>query len=322
VPDDTALVPLTDMANRTYRGYAGGLYPDGSNTMPAAHAAEGRRRKALVTPRDVNGNTAASGRIVLLSLSMSNGSQEFCATAGYTNCAAWSFMGAAQRDASVNHTSLVIINGARGGQVTDSWTSSSSAEYERIRAEGLAPLGLSEKQVQVIWLKMANARPTRSLPDPSADAYLLHAGLGDVLRAAQARYPNLQMVFVASRIYAGFATSELNPEPYAYETGFANKWLIEDQVRQTTSAGAPASRAGNLDYRTGSVPWVAWGPYLWAGEQTRRRADGLYYVVADFQNDGTHPSTSGESKVATMLLDFFRTSEFTSCWFLAGRLCP
>ncbi|MGQ0816330.1 MAG: hypothetical protein ACT4O1_18025 [Gemmatimonadota bacterium] len=317
------LIPINELASRSYKGHTGGLYLDGTNTVPSWHAEEGRRRAALVKPVDANGTPTVNGKLVMLSFSMSNGTQEFCAASGYTICEAWSFMGKTGADGSVNHSTLTIVNGARGGQVTDRWTSASSTEYDRIRDQGLKPLGLSEQQVQVAWVKMANSTPRRSLPDSAADAYRLHAGLGNVLRALKTRYPNLQMVFLSSRTYAGFATTALNPEPYAYETGFANKWVIEDQIRQTAPGTAPVtpSRAGNLDYRTGGVPWVAWGPYLWAGDQNHRRADGFYYVAADFQSDGTHPSTSGESKVADLLLNFFKSSEFTSCWFLAGQAC-
>jgi hypothetical protein len=319
---DTIRIALSDLGTRTYKGFSGGLYPNGSNTMPSWHAAEGRRRATLIRPLDVNGNASANGRIVMVSFSMSNGTQEFCAGSGYTTCDSWSFMGRARADAAVNQSTLTIVNGARGGQVTAAWTSSASAEYDRIRDQGLTPLGLSERQVQVGWVKMANAQPRAALPNTDADAYLLHAGIGNVLRALKVRYPNMQMVFVSSRTYGGFATTTLNPEPYAYETGFGNKWVIEDQIQQTapTTPSGP-SRAGNLDYRIGIVPWVAWAAYLWAGDQDHRRSDGFFYERADFASDGTHPSTSGRGKVGDQLLNFFKTSEFTSCWFLAARTC-
>ena len=51
------------------------------------------------------------------------------------------------------------------------------------------------------------------------------------------------------------------------------------------------------------------------------RSDGRIWAIADLQNDGTHPSQSGEQKVGAMLLDFFKTSPVTSCWFLAGGIC-
>jgi hypothetical protein len=41
-------------------------------------------------------------------------------------------------------------------------------------------------------------------------------------------------------------------------------------------------------------------------------------MAADFDTDGTHPSTAGERKVAAQLLEFFKSSRFTRCWFLAA----
>lgn len=306
IPETTSLVALTDLGSGRYKGFTGGLYLNGSNTVPAAHAAEGRRRAGAIKPRDVNGNPAANGKIVLLSIGMSNGTQEFCNQSGYITCQAWTFMGKAAADATVNHTSLTIVNGARGGQVASAWATSTSAEYVRVRDQGLTPLGLSEAQVQVVWTKLANSNPSTALPDTAADAYRLQRSIADVLRALKARYPNLQMVFMSSRMYAGFATTTLNPEPYAYETGFAHKWAIEDQIQRADYSGA----------------WGAWGPYLWAGDESKKRSDGLFYVRTDLEGDGTHPSPSGEAKVGDLLLSFFKTSEFTSCWFLAGRTCP
>jgi hypothetical protein len=298
---DTVRVALTDLGGCHYRGYAGGLYPNGSNAPPAAHRAEGLRRAALVRPLDVNGNPASNGRIVFLSIGMSNGTQEFCGGAGYVTCQSWSFLARANADPAVDHTTLAIVNGARGGQVASVWATSASAEYDRIRDQGLAPNGLSERQVQVVWTKLANSTPRSALPNADADARLLERSIGDVVSALKARYPNLQLVFMSSRTYAGFASTSLNPEPYAYETGFAHKWAIESQITSGDYSGA----------------WIGWGPYLWAGEQSNPRSDGLFYVRSDFQNDGTHPSQAGQSKIADLMLQFFKTSELTRPWFLA-----
>jgi hypothetical protein len=98
------------------------------------------------------------------------------------------------------------------------------------------------------------------------------------------------------------------------------KWLIAAQVKQIASGTVDAT-AGSLDYRTGEAPWLAWGPYLWADGATPRQGDGLTWVVSDFAPDGTHPATTGIQKVGQQLLTFFKTSEFTSCWFLAGQSC-
>jgi lysophospholipase L1-like esterase len=316
-PEDHATPVALDVLGRdTYLGLEGGLYLDGSNTMPADHRAEALRRLALVRPRDASGAPSATGRIVLLSVGYSNASQEFCAVAAYTSCTAWSFMGQASAAPDVNHTSLTIVNGARGGQTSVHWDAPDDPNYERIRVEGLAPLGLSEAQVQIVWIKVATSYPTTSLPAADADAYALLADWGEILRTLRMRYPNLQLVFASTRTYGGFATVELSPEPFAFETGFAVKWAIEAQIRQNRSGTTPSGPAGDLGYDR--TPWLGWGPYLWAlGQPDPLTA----WTRADFIADGVHPSRAGQEKVVAMLLAFFRTSELAQCWFLAERSC-
>lgn len=300
-------VPLTDMGARTYLSFPGGLFP-GGNTVPSAHAAVGATRAASIARRDSSGTPSPTGKYVLLSIGMSNTTQEFS-----------SFMALAGADASVDATRLAIADGAAGGKTASVWTSAASVEYDRIRDTVLRPRGLGEGQVAVVWLKVANPGPTRALPDSAADAYTLLGQMGQILRALRIRYPNLRQVFASSRIYAGYATTTLNPEPYAYESGFAVKWLVEAQITQESGGGVNA-RAGDLDY-DGVAPWVSWGPYLWANGATPR-LDGLLWLAADLAADGTHPSSSGRTKVAVELLDFFKTSPHTSCWFLTGGSCP
>jgi hypothetical protein len=53
---------------------------------------------------------------------------------------------------------------------------------------------------------------------------------------------------------------------------------------------------------------------LWA-DGLNPRSDGLTWQQTDFQNDGTHPSQSGEEKVGAMLLDYMKSSPFTVPWF-------
>ena len=312
-------VPLEDLGMQEYLGmFEGGLYPGGVNTMPGAHNSAGQAHAGNIQPRDISGTPSPSGKYVLLSIGMSNVTQEWCAVGGNT-CNPWTLMGKAATDPAVNHQTLVIANGAEGGQVATDWDDPNDPNYDRVLTNVLTPRGLSEKQVQAVWLKEADRRPSTGLPSPQADAYELETNLGNIVRALRVRYPNLQIVFLSSRIYAGYASSLLNPEPYAFESGFAVKWLVEAQITQMQS-GTVDPRAGNLDYNT-VAPWIAWGPYLWAAGGTPR-SDGLTWVPADYESDGTHPSTSGETKVANLLLSFFKTDSHASCWFLAGSSCP
>lgn len=318
-PTDTVRVPLTDLLAKTYFGRAGGLYPGGMNQPPADHDSAARARRKTIQPLDVNGDESPFGKYVLLSIGMANTTQEWCSQNSGPPCTAWSFMGKAALDQGVNHNTLVIVNGAAEGQDAPAWTSATSSSYDRIKVGRLAPLGLSENQVQAVWVKLEDQQPELSLPADSADAYLLLTNLGQVMRALRARYPVLKIVFISSRSYGGYAATDLNPEPFAYESGFSVKWLIESQIDEMH--GRPANaRVGTLDYAKKAAAPIVWGPYLWADGITPR-SDGVLWNRADFEEDGTHPSQMGESKVAGMLLDFFKNSPYSKCWFAANQYC-
>ena len=61
------------------------------------------------------------------------------------------------------------------------------------------------------------------------------------------KFPNLKLVYLSDRIYAGYATTNLNPEPFAWYTGWCVKQLIADQIDGDLS----------LLY-SGSYPSAAW----------------------------------------------------------------
>lgn len=276
--------PLPDLGPGTYHGFPGGLYPDGRNQPPAAYAQDGLTHAVQVQPRDAGGAPdAAAGRIVLLSIGMSNATQEFS-----------TFMQEADADPRKN-AQLTIVDGAEGGQDAE-LIKNPQGDYWAGVAHRLAQAGVTAAQVQAVWLKEAIKQPTGSFP---VDAQRLQADLAAIVAILTGRYPHLQLIYLASRTYGGYASTPLNPEPYAYESGFAVQWLIADRVR-----------AG------GDGPWLGWGPYLWT-DGTKGRSDGLVWTCADVRsNDGTHPSASGRQKVAQLLLTFFRTDPTTRGWFL------
>ena len=311
----TGRIPLTDLGTALYLDqYPGGLYPDG-NALPSDHRAAGLAQAALVTPRNAAGDPDANGKVVMISIGMSNTEQEWCFFNQHS-CVAFSFTGQALANPEVNDTTLAIADGAFGGQTAPYWTDPNAYNYSRVLSNILTPAGLTPAQVQVAWVKLANGAPTVHLPDPNADAFVLEGQIAEVVRSLRINYPNLALVFLSSRIYAGYADTTLNPEPYAYETGFSVKWLIEAQIDQMRGAG-PDARTGDLDYTTGVAPWLAWGPYLWADGLTPR-SDGLTWSCSDLGIDGTHPSDYGRQKVGGMLLDFFLGSEIAAPWFRAA----
>jgi hypothetical protein len=120
----------------------------------------------------------------------------------------------------------------------------------------------------------------------------------------------MQLIYLSSRTRSYTYERGLSPEPVAFETGFAVKWLIEKQIN-----GDPAL---NFDPEKGDVlaPYLSWGPYLWIDGENER-SDGRVWLAEDMAEDCTHPSASGNQKVAEMLYEFFMTDS-TSAWFRAG----
>ena len=171
----------------------------------------------------------------------------------------------------------------------------------------LAAAGVTAKQVQAVWIKQANGNPEEGFPDA---AKKLAADVVATLHNLHDKFPNLKIAYLSSRIYGGYATTALNPEPYAYEGGFAMKWVIADQI-----AGKPEL---NYDPAKGAVraPWLAWGPYLWTDGVKGRKTDSLTWLKDDVvETDRTHPSDSGRAKVAKMLLDFLKSDPTAKIWF-------
>ena len=100
-----------------------------------------------------------------------------------------------------------------------------------------------------------------------------------------------------------------SPEPYAYESGFAMRWIVQGQMQGDGRL--------NFDPAHGPVraPLVMWGPYLWAQGDSPRKFDGLTWTRNDVRPDQLHPNGSGVKKTTGLLLNFFETNEGTSRWF-------
>jgi hypothetical protein len=297
--DTSKLKPLTDMGDEKYHGHAGGLYPGGANQRPAVHEQAGLALAKQVRPLGRDGKPAVDGKIVLMSVGMSNTSQ---ASQGFQKQLA------GQTDIN---PSVVFVNGAQGGMtaaaIQDPNDNRTGAKYWSVVDERLKSAGVTREQVQVIWIKQADAGPTQGFP---AYAEKLRDELRRIVRLLPTRFPNVKLVYLSSRTYGGFATTPLNPEPYAFESGFSVRWLIEEQLKDDPAL--------NYDAAKGAVraPWLSWGPYLWAQGATRR-GDGFYYEESDFAGDGTHHAPAGQTKLGQALLQFFKSDTTTRSWFVA-----
>jgi len=299
-------LPLTELGNAPYvrmdgqvTEFIGGLYPGGSNTRPPAMEAAGQAIAAQILPLDANGQVdRVNGRIVMISLGMSNTQMEFQA-----------FMDEAHRDPRVNPT-LTIVSGALGGQTADRWVDPEARGWVEVDAR-LRHAGVTPLQVEVAWVKQTLTRGG----DFPGKALELQSDLETILHNLLFHYPNLRIVFLSSRTRSYLYDRGLSPEPAAFETGFAVKWLIEAQLN-----GDPDL---NYDPARGPVtaPFLSWGPYLWI-DGLNPRSDGMTWTPEDLAEDCTHPSSSGIGKVEQMLMSFFTTDTLTTPWFLSPLLQP
>jgi hypothetical protein len=297
--ESTRLIPLDQMtAQDNYKSQDGGLYGGGKNHPPPELLKAALAEAKKIVPLDADGNPSPKGKIVLLSLGMSNTTMEYS-----------KFKQLADADPAKS-SCLVIVDGAQGGQDAEKWNHADantwSVAEQRLKAAGVTP-----SQVQAIWLKQARIAPARFGDFPKHTEELQGQILGS-LQLAKKRYPNLRIAYLSSRIYAGYATTGLNPEPYAYEGAFAVRDLIQHQLR--------GDAALNYDSAKGEVkaPLLLWGPYLWADGLTPRKRDGLIWEREDLsERDGTHPSAaSGREKVAKLLLAFFKSDPTSRAWFV------
>jgi hypothetical protein len=183
---------LIDLNESLYLGqFEGGLYPDRQNEMPAAHFEAGLEIARRIEPLDLQGRPSPSGKVLFISIGMSTTSSVFCGVAEPTEpCKEGTFMEAVAQDAGINDR-LVLIDGADPGKTADEWEDPDLRAFRRVEEEELTPFGHSENQVQVAWVKLASSRPSVSLPEPAADAFMLTRQIGNAMRALRARYPNL-----------------------------------------------------------------------------------------------------------------------------------
>jgi len=298
------LKPLTDMtADDQYKGRDGGLYGGGRNQPPEAHFQAAMKQAKLIQPLDSGGKPAKDGKVVFISVGMSNTTQEFSA-----------FVPLASADPA-RSPQLVIVDGAQGGMDAKAWAVSGRPDRPNSRNpwdvldERLRRAGVTGRQVQVAWVKQARITPGMIGEFPK-HAEEMKGHMVAILHKLRDRFPNLRIAYLSSRIYAGYARTPLNPEPYAYESALVVRWLIEDQIK-----GDPKL---SYDPEKGAVksPLLLWGPYLWADGEKGRKTDDLVWKPEDLGPDGTHPSNSGRQKVAELLLRFLKSDPTAKVWFV------
>jgi len=302
MPFQPVAVPLTELGENEYvrmdgtpTDFSGGLYPNGSNLRPDRHEAAGLELSHQIQPLTVDGQVDENnGRILFISIGMSNTASEF-----------ETFIRLAQQLTQLN-PQLVLINGALPNQVAERWTSREGIAWQELDRR-ITAYGYSPQQVQVAWVKLTNTGGG-NFPQK---ALALESDLQAIVQHLKEKFPNLKMIFLSSRTRSYTYWRGLSPEPLAYETGFAVKWLIEKQIQ-----GDPEL---NFDPKRGKVraAFLSWGPYLWADGENPRE-DGFRWLASDLAADCTHPSSAGAQKIAQKLWEFFSTDPISRDWFLSS----
>src|SRR5579871_926222 len=202
--DLSKLTPLPELGTGKYQGFPGGLYPDGKNERPAAHEALGLALAKQIQPLGLDGKPSPDGKIVLLSIGMSNTTQEF---------AAFQRLADADRD---KNPKLVMVDGAQGGmtanRIMDPEDKGNGTRFWTVVDRRLQTAGVNRDQVQAAWIKQADPQPTQGFPKY---AQTLQGELRQIVQLMHRRFPNLKLVYLSSRTYGGYArrseehTSEL-----------------------------------------------------------------------------------------------------------------
>ena len=322
-PDPTPVpsTPLNDLGQGTYtrdgESEEGGLYPDGTNQRPMDHDIAGQAIAAAITPRGPDGSPTPpnkGGKIGMLALGMSHANKEFSGGFAYVDDA---FMKRANGQIPLDHPdkaksdSVVLVSAAGAGFTARNWADPNDFCWENATTQ-VINAGLSSSQVQVVWMEHAQKGPSGEFRE---SAHLLQSFLTDIAQNIIQKFPNCQIAFLSSRTHAFTTTLRQNPEPYAYEGGFANKWTIEAQID-----GDPNlcfKDPNNPDSCPDGVkaPYLCWGSYHWA-DGPNPRSDLKTWDCSDVVHDWSHPNACGVHKVADQLLAFFETNPIATPWYL------
>jgi len=327
------LPPLVDLGpGQSYHGQEGGLYPGGSNVRPAAHDAAGQKIARGIVPLAADGNPDPdNGKIVIMPVSVSNGYGAW--HRGDESDTSTTFLTRANANPAKN-PKLFIAYGFEyqlpGGNRGTGDPGPNSTFY-RTLDHALQQQGITPRQVQIVWLSMpvsgiswgTNLPPeARTFP---ADAQQSKHAWKEIVHAIHIRYPNVKIIYSSTKgaMYMSASAGE-NPEwvggpiePWNHDAAWGVKWVIEDQIN-----GAPDL---NYDPARGPVkaPWLSWGPYFWSyPDGAPRHYDGFVWTIADVGPDLLHPSLSGLTKYANMLLHQMTTDPTATPWFLRPGAPP
>ncbi len=288
----SGLAPLMDL-DTNYMGYPGGLYPDGSNKAPGDYAKDLNQICSDIKPLDVNGNFNPFGKIGFVSVGPSTSLIMMNA-----------LMEKMQGNNNVNPLIWPVPLG-QGGMGINQLISNSTLFWDTVAIK-LKEFQLSPNQIQVVYFEEDdNENYSSAFPQRPLD---VKEKLKEGIRLLKVKFPNVRVAYILARtttIYMPIRDDNKQQEPIAYYLGFADKWLIEDQIN-----GDPG-----LAYKGDNAvaPIITWGPYQWSDGDIYR-SDGFNWLKSD-TDDGLHPNDNGADKLSGMFINFLLNDEYAKLWF-------
>jgi hypothetical protein len=292
--DKTAtLTPLNDLGKRKFKGYMGGLYPNGINHPAGTYAKDLLAICRNLTPLDTSGNPSAQGgKIVFASIGWSISGQNLVALKAKT------------QGNPLTNPKLAFYNFSEGkGQARINNIMNPDDSYWDLVATRVKNLHTSYRQVQIIYLESEDSTDNTSFP---ARPLQVKDELEACFRVFKQKFPNVKLVYLLGRTTTfGNYQNIFNTEPCPYYFGWACKWAIEDQVN-----GVPGT-----EYKGPSIvsPLITWGFYDWA-TSTPRKTDGFTWTV-DETTDGLHGNDAGKDSISTRWQNFLLTDRFAKKWY-------
>jgi hypothetical protein len=288
---DASTVPLNDLGTNTYKGYVGGLYPNGVNSPKNQYATDLLSASTQIIPLDTFGNAVSNGKIVFISLGGSTGGNTMQVLKKKT-------------DTSIltnPKLKLLNCNNGYGSASLNSIETPTDPYWDHV-TKILTGAKSSYKQVQVIYLETDDSSKSVTWP---GRPNLVKNDLENCLRVFKHKFKNIKLVYVLGRTRTFGTQRPWNREPSPYYFGWGCKWAIEDQINNVPGTEYKGPNA--------VMPMLTWGFYEWA-DITPRKTDNFYWLPTE-TTDGLHANDRGLDTLATRFKNFLLTDPYAGTWY-------
>jgi hypothetical protein len=289
---DTITIPIIDMGTNTYRGFKGGLYPDGSNLPSGTYADDLLSVVSSIKPLDTGGiRNNTTGKIGFIGVGASTCSIMIKALKGKTD------------GNPLTNPKLVLAPCTSGGISVNEIMDPANRFWYVVKRK-LSDAALTANQVEVIYMETDDSVQNNPFPERPLRTKV---EFEQAMRTFKVKFPNIKLVYLLGRTSAFIKERPdkiTNTEPTPYYNGWACKWVIEDQINGVS--GTEYKGAGAV------APLVTWGWYEWGNAVPR--SDGFTWTK-DNTRDGLHANDAGADTLATRFQNFLLTDKYANVWY-------